>query len=156
MPTLFKASSAGDNDCKNDCNITCKAPKLDQKYILQSIFTTKVIVGCKQTIPRASGAKLLPLLPQTQWNVDNTVARQRRTRPSDTFRHKSCDAQLLAIQFKTMNEVFLPTSRNVLLTFQRFCPIGVQIAQTVLHFDHFQIQVRKRGVLGWVLGYFVY
>ena len=51
---------------------------------------------------------------------------------------------------------FLPTSRKVLPTFQRFCPVGVQIAQTVVHFAHFQVQVRKKGVLGWALGCFVY
>ena len=47
-----------------------------------------------------------------------------------------------------MNKLFLPTSRNVLPTFQTFCPIGVQIAQLVVHCAHFKVQVRKRGVLG--------
>ena len=51
---------------------------------------------------------------------------------------------------------FLPTSRNVLPTFQTFCPGGVHFAQTVVHFAHFQVQARKRGVLGWVCECFVY
>ena len=40
---------------------------------------------------------------------------------------------------------FLPTSRNVLSTFQTYCPVGVQIAQMVVHFAHFQVQARKGG-----------
>ena len=55
-----------------------------------------------------------------------------------------------------MNKFFLPTSRKVLPTFQIFCPIGVQIAQKVVHFAHFQVQARKKGGLGWALGRFVY
>ena len=48
-----------------------------------------------------------------------------------------------------MNDLFLPTSRNDLPTFQTFCPVGVQIAQTVVHFTNFQVLARKRGVFGW-------
>ena len=48
-----------------------------------------------------------------------------------------------------MNNSFLPTSRKVLPTFQTFCPVGIQIAQTVDQFAHFQIQARKGVVLGW-------
>ena len=55
-----------------------------------------------------------------------------------------------------MNNFFLPTSRKVLPTFQKICPLGVQFAQMVVHFVHFQVQARKRGVLGWVWGCFVY
>ena len=55
-----------------------------------------------------------------------------------------------------MNIFFLPTSRKVLPTFLTFWPDGVLIAQTVVHFIHFQVQARKRGVLEWVLGCFVY
>ena len=55
-----------------------------------------------------------------------------------------------------MNKTNLPTSRIVLPTFQTFCPFGVQIAQTVIHFAHFQVQSKKRGVLGWAWGCFVY
>ena len=51
-----------------------------------------------------------------------------------------------------MNNFFLPTSRKVLPT----CPVGVQIAKTVVHFAHFQVQARKTGVLGWAWGCFVY
>ena len=47
---------------------------------------------------------------------------------------------------------FLPTSWKVLSTFWTFFPDGVQVAQTVVHFSHFQVQARKGGVLGWVLG----
>ena len=54
-----------------------------------------------------------------------------------------------------MIQFFFPTSRKVLPTFQTFCPVGVQIAQTVVHFAHFQVQARKRGVLGWAWGCFV-
>ena len=50
----------------------------------------------------------------------------------------------------------VPTSRKVLPTFQTFCPVGVQIAQTVVHFAHFQVQARKTGVLGWASGCSVY
>ena len=55
-----------------------------------------------------------------------------------------------------MNNFFLPTSRKVLPTFQTFCPDGVHFAQTVVHFVHFQNQARKRGVLGWGWGCFVF
>ena len=51
---------------------------------------------------------------------------------------------------------FLPTSRNVLPTFQTFYPNGVRFDQTVVHFAHFPVQARKRGVLGWGWGCFVY
>ena len=47
-------------------------------------------------------------------------------------------------------------SRKVLPTFQTFCSGGIQIAQTVIHFAHFQVQARKRGVLGCVWGCVVY
>ena len=40
--------------------------------------------------------------------------------------------------------------------FEIFCPVGVQIPQTVVHFAHFQVQARKRGVLGWAWGCSVY
>ena len=43
---------------------------------------------------------------------------------------------------KTMNIFLLPTSRNVLPTFQTFCPDGVQTAQTLVHFAKFQVQAR--------------
>ena len=49
-----------------------------------------------------------------------------------------------------MNKKTLPTSRNFLSTFQTFCPVGFQVAQTVVHFSHFQVQARKRGVWGGV------
>ena len=55
-----------------------------------------------------------------------------------------------------MNKFFLPTSRKVLATFQTFCPDGVHFAQTVVHFAHFQNQARKRGVLGWDWGCFLF
>ena len=55
-----------------------------------------------------------------------------------------------------MNKFFLPTSRKVLPTFQIFCPDGVHFAQTVIHFAHFKNQARKRGVLGWGWGCFVF
>ena len=51
---------------------------------------------------------------------------------------------------------FLPTSRKVLAAFQTFCPVGVRIAQTVVDFAHIQVQSRKRAVLGWFWGCFVY
>ena len=53
-------------------------------------------------------------------------------------------------------EFFLPTSRNVLSTFQTFCPDGVQLAQTVVQFANFQVQARKRGVLGCSWGCFMF
>ena len=37
---------------------------------------------------------------------------------------------------------FLLTSRKVLSTFGTFCPIRVQIAQTIVHFAYFQVQAR--------------
>ena len=37
-------------------------------------------------------------------------------------------------------------------TFQTFFPLGVQVAQTSVHFAHFQSQARQRGVFGWVEG----
>ena len=43
---------------------------------------------------------------------------------------------------------FLPTPRNFLSFFRTYCPFWVQVAQMVVHFTHFQIQARKRGVLG--------
>ena len=55
-----------------------------------------------------------------------------------------------------MNNIFLPTSWKVLSTFQTFCPVGVQFSQMVVHFAHFQVQARKRGVLGWGWECFAY
>ena len=60
------------------------------------------------------------------------------------------------VRISQMNKFVLPTSTKVLPTVQTFCPVGIQIAQTVVHFAHFQVQARKRGVLGWALGCFVY
>ena len=51
---------------------------------------------------------------------------------------------------------FLPTSKIDLPTFQTLCPVGVKIAQTVVCFAHFQVQARRRDVLGWAWGCFVY
>ena len=51
---------------------------------------------------------------------------------------------------------FWPTSRTVLFIFQTFCPVGVLFAQTTVRFAVFQVQARKRGVLGWIWGCFVY
>ena len=42
-----------------------------------------------------------------------------------------------------MNKLFLPTSRNVLPTFQTFCPDGVQFAQKVVHLPTFKIRPGK-------------
>ena len=47
----------------------------------------------------------------------------------------------------------VPTSRKVLSTFHTFCPFGIQIVQTVVHFAHFQVQARKRGLLVQNLGW---
>ena len=55
-----------------------------------------------------------------------------------------------------MNKSFLPTCRKVLPTFQTFCPVWVHFAQTVVHLAHFQVQARKRGVLGRGSGFFVF
>ena len=30
-----------------------------------------------------------------------------------------------------------------------FFAVGVQIAQAAIHFVHFQVQARKRAILGW-------
>ena len=38
----------------------------------------------------------------------------------------------------------LPSSRKVLSTFRTYCPDGVQSAQTIVHFAHFQVQARTR------------
>ena len=51
---------------------------------------------------------------------------------------------------------FLPNSGKVLPSVQTFCPAGVQIAQMVVRFSQFQVQARKKGVLGWAGGRFVY
>ena len=51
---------------------------------------------------------------------------------------------------------FWPTSRKVLPNFQTLCPVGVQIAQTIVCIAYFQVQARKRGVLVWGLRCFVY
>ena len=53
--------------------------------------------------------------------------------------------QVLA-KHSEMEKENLPTSRNVLPTFQTFCLVGVQM--TVVHFAHFQVQDRKGDVLG--------
>ena len=54
----------------------------------------------------------------------------------------------------------LLSNKKINLTFANnfptFCPLGVQVAQTVVHFAHFQVQARKRGVLGWGWGCFGY
>ena len=46
----------------------------------------------------------------------------------------------------------MPTSRNFLSTFHTFFPVGVQVAQTVAHFAHFQVQARKMVFWGGVRG----
>ena len=79
----------------------------------------------------------------------------------DRRRQDGCGQHSRRLAFATqlqivMNNLFLPTSRHVLPIFQTFCPVGVQIAQTVVRFAHFQVQARKRGVLGWAWGCFVY
>ena len=53
---------------------------------------------------------------------------------------------------------FFAHFRMVLSNFQTFCPVGVEVAQTAVqfHFAHFQVQARKKGVLGWGWGCFVY
>ena len=63
---------------------------------------------------------------------------------------------MCCLEGTTINNFFLPTSRNLLPTFQTFCPVGVHLAQTVVHFAHFQVQARKTGVFGWGWGCFVY
>ena len=39
-------------------------------------------------------------------------------------------------------------NKNVLPTFQTFRPVGVQTAQMVVNFAHFQVQAGQRGVSG--------
>ena len=52
------------------------------------------------------------------------------------------------VQF-SMNFVFCPL-------LETFCPLfihlpsWIQVAETAVHFAHFHVQARKRGVLGWV------
>ena len=50
------------------------------------------------------------------------------------------------------HKFLLPTSRKVLSTFQTFCPVGVQVAQTVLHFAQFLYQ--EKGYFAVGLGVF--
>ena len=50
-----------------------------------------------------------------------------------------------------MNYYFLPTSRNVLPTYQTFCPVGVQIAQTVVHLPFFKFRSGKGLFWGGVV-----
>ena len=47
-----------------------------------------------------------------------------------------------------MNISFLPTSRKVLPTVQTFCPDGVQIAQTVIHFEPLSSSGQEKGCFG--------
>ena len=35
--------------------------------------------------------------------------------------------------------------RKILPTFQTYCPVGVQIAQMLVHFDHFQVQASRHA-----------
>ena len=49
---------------------------------------------------------------------------------------------------------FCPVLEKFLPLFKHFCQVGVQIAQTAVHFAHFQVQARKGG--GGALGCFVY
>ena len=65
-----------------------------------------------------------------------------------------CDS--LANDSSLMNNFFLPTSKQLLPTFQTFCPVGVHFAQTVVCFAHFQVQDRKGGVFEWGWGCFKY
>ena len=58
-----------------------------------------------------------------------------------------------------MNDFFCPLLEKfcpLLKYFQIFCPVGVQIPQTVVHFAQFQVQARKRGVFGWAWRCLVY
>ena len=71
---------------------------------------------------------------------------------TDKRRH----ASLYSAAISLYEFFFLPTPWKDLPTFQTFCPVGVHFAQTVVHFAHFQVQARKRGVLGWGWGCFVY
>ena len=51
-----------------------------------------------------------------------------------------------------MNKFFLPTSRKDLSTFQTFCPVGVQYAQTVVHLPTFKFRPGKGVFWGGVEG----
>ena len=76
-----------------------------------------------------------------------------------TWRSRNNGAQIFQSEsiFDKTNKTFLPNSRKVLSTFpykkfRTYCLDGVQVAQTKVHFPHFQVQPRKRGVLGWGWG----
>ena len=80
-----------------------------------------------------------------------------------TWRSRNNGAQIFQSEsiFDKTNKTFLPNSRKVLSTFpykkfRTYCLDGVQVAQTVVHFAHFEVQPRKRGVLGWGWGCFGY
>ena len=74
----------------------------------------------------------------------------------DSHTHLSFVALVPIIVRTVLMNFFWPTSRKFLSNFWTICPIGVQVAQTVVHFANIQIQARKRGVFGrgWVC--FVY
>ena len=72
---------------------------------------------------------------------------------SDLLRNSK---ELVLLKILKMNNFVLLTSGKVLPTFQTFCLVGVHFAQTLVHFAHFQCQARKRGILGWGWGCFVY
>ena len=64
------------------------------------------------------------------------------------LRHK---ADIWIIFFCPLLEKFCPPFKHFTQ-----CPVRVHFAQTVVHFTHFQVQARKRGVLGWGWACFVY
>ena len=51
----------------------------------------------------------------------------------------------IASSSNSMIDFFWPTSRKGLSTFRTHCPVGVQIAQMVVCFAHFQVRARPPG-----------
>ena len=62
---------------------------------------------------------------------------------------RQCQPFLMNIFFCSLLEKFCPMSTL-------FFPVWVQVTQIVVLFKHFQVQARKRGVLWWGWGCFVY
>ena len=83
------------------------------------------------------------LICQTQWKSVTWTQRYEKWLP--------CQKGKMT-RFTFVCPSYMNISRKVLFTFQMFCPVGVQVAQIVVHFAHFQVQDRKRGVFGWVDG----
>ena len=79
------------------------------------------------------------------------------SRASGLFLHFLFPVTLTPVeQDAKMNKLFCPLLEKLCPLFKHLAQLRSKISPTVVHFAHFHVQARKRGVLRWTWGYFVY